>query len=930
MSQEKNNGYNDTLQLPKTDFPMRAKLPAQEPQILEKWEQMRLYDELIKKNRGKPSFILHDGPPYANGDIHIGHALNKILKDVIVKYKNMSGYFAPYVPGWDTHGLPIEQQAIKKLGINRHEVGPVKFRQACREFASSYIEKQKQQFKCLGVIGDWDHPYRTFTNDFVAKQIEIFGKFAEKGLIYKGLKPVFWCYDCETALAEAEIEYAEDKTNSVYVKFEVKDDKGKFNGLGKVYFVIWTTTIWTLPGNVAICVNPDFEYIAMKVANGETYIVAKELADSVCKTVGIDSYEVVGEFVGHELEYIVCAHPFLDRESLVIAGDHVTLDAGTGCVHTAPGHGLEDYIVCQNYPELSVVVPVDSKGVLNELAGEFAGVFYKKSNNLIVERLKSTNNLLGEQEIIHQYPHCWRCNHPIIYRATEQWFASVDKFKDAAVDAINQVNWTPKWGKDRITSMVRDRNDWCISRQRVWGVPIPIFYCKECGKEIINSETIKAVSDLFLAKGPDSWYELDASEILPAKTKCECGGTEFTKEKDIMDVWFDSGSSHMAVCETHKDLSWPPDMYLEGHDQYRGWFQSSLLTSVAVRGRAPYSSVLSHGFVVDGEGKKMSKSKNNSISPLEIVDKFGADILRLWAVSSDYTSDIRISMDMIKQLSEGYRKIRNTARYILGNTFDFNPDSDMVAYEDMEEIDKWAIIRLNQLVKKSIQAYESYEYHVLYHAIHNFCVVDLSNFYLDVLKDRLYTEKASGHKRRSAQSAMYIILNTLVRLLAPLLTYTAEEIWSYMPHLPGEDTGSVLFSDMPKYDQKYEDAQLEEKWERILAVRSDVLKALELARAQKLIGQSLAANAIVYAKKETFDFLSGIKDELPTIFITSQVELMPIENAPEDALTGEVVSVKIETASGQKCERCWVYSDTVGSTKKHPTLCKRCVSVIEE
>ena len=561
---EKEKNYNATIKLPSTDFPMRGNLPQREPELIKRWEDERIYYKMIDKNRGNQSYILHDGPPYANGDIHIGHSLDKILKDFVIKYKNMRGFFAPYVPGWDTHGLPIEQQAIKKLGINRHEAGPVKFRQACREFATKYVSNQKEQFKRLGVLGDWDHPYMTYTNDFVAKQIEIFGEMAEKGLIYKGLKPVYWCPKCETALAEAEIEYAEDKTKSIYVKFAVKDDKGKFAGLENVYFVIWTTTTWTLPGNVAICLNPDFDYAAIKVNNGETYIVAKELIDSVCAATGIESYEIVGEYLGRDLEYITCQHPFIDRESLVILGDHVTLDAGTGCVHTAPGHGVEDYIACLNY-DVETVVPVDARGYLNELAGEFEGLYYADSNEKILDKLRETDSLLAAVEIIHQYPHCWRCDDPIIFRAAEQWFASVDKIKDAAVDAINQVKWIPAWGHDRITSMVRDRNDWCISRQRMWGVGIPIFYCKECGKELINRETIKRIADVVREQGSDAWYALDAKEILGDGFKCEaCGCTEFTKEKDIMDVWFDSGSSHIAVCENHPDLSWPPDLYSEG------------------------------------------------------------------------------------------------------------------------------------------------------------------------------------------------------------------------------------------------------------------------------------------------------------------------------------------------------------------------------
>ncbi len=927
---EKEKNYNATIKLPSTDFPMRGNLPQREPELIKKWDDERIYYKMIDKNRGNQSYILHDGPPYANGDIHIGHSLDKILKDFVIKYKNMRGFFAPYVPGWDTHGLPIEQQAIKKLGINRHEAGPVKFRQACREFATKYVNNQKEQFRRLGVLGDWDHPYMTYTNDFVAKQIEIFGEMAEKGLIYKGLKPVYWCPKCETALAEAEIEYAEDKTKSIYVKFAVKDDKGKFAGLENVYFVIWTTTTWTLPGNVAICLNPDFEYAAIKVKNGEIYIVAKELIDSVCAATGIESYEIVGEYLGRDLEYITCRHPFIDRESLVILGDHVTLDAGTGCVHTAPGHGVEDYIACLNY-DVETVVPVDARGYLNELAGEFEGVYYADSNEKILDKLRETDSLLAAVEIIHQYPHCWRCDDPIIFRAAEQWFASVDKIKDAAVDAINQVKWIPAWGQDRITSMVRDRNDWCISRQRMWGVGIPIFYCKECGKELINRETIKRIADVVREQGSDAWYALDAKEILGDGFKCEaCGCTEFTKEKDIMDVWFDSGSSHIAVCENHPDLSWPPDLYSEGQDQYRGWFQSSLLTSVATRGRAPYSEVLTHGFVVDGEGKKMSKSKGNSVSPMEIVKKYGAEILRLWVASSDFKSDIRISDDMLKQLSEGYRKIRNTARYILGNLSDFDPNTDMVDYKDMLEIDRWALMRLNDVVKKSLAAYDSYEYYVLYHAVHNFCVVDMSSFYLDIIKDRLYTEEANGLKRRSAQTAMYRILDTLARLLAPILAYTTEEIWSYLPHLASHDTESVLFNRMPEYDAQLADDALAEKWDKVIAIRADVLKALEEARAEKVIGQSLAADVTVYADEKTKAFLSEMKDELATIFIVSRVALADLADAPEGAVSGELVKTLVAPAAGEKCERCWIYTDDIGNDATHPTLCARCAGVVSK
>ena len=923
---DKCQDYTKSVNLPHTDFPMRGNLPQREPETLKYWEDIDLYNKLKERNKGKTPFILHDGPPYANGDIHMGHALNKILKDIIVRYKNLRGYYAPYVPGWDTHGLPIEQQAIKKLGINRHEVGPVKFREACRDFALSHVENQKTQFKRLGVLGDWDNPYLTLKNEFVAKQVEVFGEMAKKGLIYKGLKPVYWCPSCETALAEAEIEYAEDKTNSIYVKFAVKDDKGLFDGLDNVYFVIWTTTTWTLPGNVAIALNPDFEYSLVKFANGEIYVLATELIDNVVRAAKIEGdYEIVKKFKGQELEFITCYHPFIDRESLVIVGDHVTLDAGTGCVHTAPGHGVEDYIACQNYPQLDIVVPVDTKGYLNDLAGEFAGLFYEKSNPKIIEKLKETGNLLAIEEIIHQYPHCWRCDNPIIFRAADQWFASVDALKEKAGEAIKGVKWIPQWGEDRITSMVMDRSDWCISRQRTWGVPIPMFYCKECGKELINDETIKAVSKLFREQGPNKWWELDAVDILPEGTACpECGAKEFTKEKDIMDVWFDSGSSHAAVCAERDDLVYPADMYLEGNDQYRGWFQSSLLTSIATNGIAPYKTVITHGMIQDGEGKKMSKSKGNAIMPAEIVNKFGADVLRLWVVSADYRTDMRMSQEALKQLSEGYRKIRNTARYILSNINDFDPNKDMVKYADMLEIDRWAMMKLNQLVEKSINAYEAYEFHSLYNATLNFCIVDMSNFYLDILKSRLYTEKPDSFERRSAQSAMYMILNAMVKLLAPVLAYTCEEIWKFMPHLADEDKESVMFSTMPEVNAEYNDAALEEKWNKIIDVRTDVNKALELARNEKTIGKSLDADVVVYAKGELLDLLKLMEAELAEIFITSKAQVEESEKA-QDAVDGDVVSVKVTADPHEKCGRCWVHSETVGTIEGFDGICADCV-----
>ena len=921
--------YTKSVNLPSTEFPMRGNLPQREPETLAYWEEIDLYNSLKEKHKGKTPFILHDGPPYANGDLHMGHALNKILKDIIIRYKNLQGFYAPYVPGWDTHGLPIELQAIKKLGINRHTVGEVKFREACRGFAIKNVENQKKQFKRLGVIGDWDNPYLTLKNEFVAKQIEVFGKMAENGLIYKGLKPVYWCPHCETALAEAEIEYAEDSTKSIYVKFAVADDKGKFDGLENVYFVIWTTTTWTLPGNVAVCLNPDFEYSLVKFNNGEIYVLATELIDSVAAAAKLEGgYEIVKKFKGSELELMTCKHPFMDRESLVIVGDHVTLDAGTGCVHTAPGFGAEDYVVCRNYPQLDIPVPVDEKGYLNDLAGEFAGLYYEDSNEKILEKLTSAGSLLAAEKIIHQYPHCWRCDNPIIFRAADQWFASVDSLKEDAVKAIDSVQWIPQWGRDRITSMVLDRTDWCISRQRTWGVPIPIFYCADCGKELINKDTIAAVSKLFREEGPDKWWELDADEILPGGTKCECGCTHFTKEKDIMDVWFDSGSSHAAVCDEREDLVYPADIYLEGNDQYRGWFQSSLLTSVATKGMAPYKTVITHGMIQDGEGKKMSKSKGNAISPQEIVDKYGADVLRLWVVSADYKTDMRMSQEALKQLSEGYRKLRNTARYIMSNINDFDPNKDMTKYEDMLETDKWALMKLNSLIEKTIDAYETYEFHGIYNAILNFCIVDMSNFYLDILKSRLYTEKPESKARRSAQSAMFIILDALVKLLAPVIAFTAEEIWKYMPHYANDDVRSVMFSSMPKTNAEYDNEALEEKWNKIIEVRNDVNKALEIARNDKLIGKPLDAEVEVFASGELYELLKSMEGELAEIFITSKASVS--DNDAENAYAGDVVKVKVEASKYEKCGRCWVHSETVGTVEGFDGICADCVRKLTE
>ena len=928
--------YNSTIHLPKTDFPMRAGLPTREPIALEQWEKDRVYETLMEKNDGKPLFVLHDGPPYANGDIHMGHALNKILKDFIVRYKNMSGFKAPYVPGWDTHGLPIERQAIKAYGLNRDKVSTAEFRSKCKEFALKHVENQKKGFKRLGCMGEWDNPYLTLTHDFEAKQIEVFGEMARKGYIYKGLKPVYWCPHDETALAEAEIEYQDEPCNSIYVKFAVKDDKGKIRSLigttENVYFVIWTTTTWTLPANQAIALNPDFEYDFVKVPSGEIYILAKELKDAVLKVGGFDSSEVLATVLGSDLEYIVCQHPFIaDRESVVILGEHVTLEAGTGAVHTAPGHGLEDYQVCMRYPDVihEVIVPVDSKGYMNEYAGKFAGLYYEKTNALIVDDLKRTNSLYAVEEIAHTYPHCWRCKNPIVYRATEQWFCSVDALKDAAVEACHSIKWMPAWGEERMISMIRERSDWCISRQRVWGVPLPIFYCKDCGKELITAESIKAVADLFREKGSNAWYELEAADILPAGTACACGCTEFTKETDIMDVWFDSGSSHAAVLDERNYLHFPADMYLEGGDQYRGWFQSSMLTSIASKGVAPYKSVLTHGWTLDEDARKMSKSLGNGVMPLDLIKDFGADVLRLWVASADYRQDMRISKEMFKHLSQNYLKIRNTARYILGNLDGFDPKKDLVAYDEMAELDRWALMRMNDLVGRVEKAYEEYEYHIVTHAIHNFCVIDMSNFYLDVIKDRLYCDAENSVTRRSAQSAIYLILDALVRIIAPILCFTADEIWKAMPHRDGDDERAVVFNDMPKANAAYEfDEAKADKWEKIISVRDDVNRALEQARAEKSIGKPLEADVTICADAAGAQFLSGCGEDLASLFIVSRVHVTtdPVDGLEGSSLGG--IKVKVARAEGEKCERCWIYAESVGSDAQHPHLCARCARVV--
>lgn len=927
--------YNQTLNLPKTEFPMRASLPAREPEFLARWEANDQYRQLMKNNEGKPLFVLHDGPPYANGDIHIGHALNKTLKDFIVRYKNMTGFQSPFVPGWDTHGLPTELAARKKAGITAESnITDLELRKICRDTALGYVDVQRESFKRLGIIAEWDNPYITLQKEFEEEQIKVFATMASKGYIYKGLKPVYWCPDCNTALAEAEIEYAQDPCHSIYVKFNVTDDLGKLTAMGadlsKTYFVIWTTTTWTLPANVAICVGPNYEYSLIK-SGDEYYVMATDLAPAAMEAKGVADYETVGIIRGSELEYMKTRHPFLDRTSLVIVGDHVTLESGTGCVHTAPGHGIEDFVVCKNYPEIPIIVPVDEKGRLTEEAGQqFAGLTTEEANKPIALHLEETGALFALKKIEHQYPHCWRCHKPVIFRATSQWFCSVDDFKDDAVKAAENVKWFPEWGKDRLQSMVQERADWCISRQRKWGVPIPVVYCQECGKEIIDNDLMMKISEIFGKEGSDAWFAHDAEYFLPDGFKCpHCGSAKgFDKEKDIMDVWFDSGSSHAAVCKNRAYLKRPADVYLEGADQYRGWFQSSLLTAVAGGEKAPFEQIITHGWTVDGEGKKMSKSLGNGIDPQQIISQYGADILRLWVASADYHADIRISKEILKQISDNYRKLRNTARYCIGNLYDFDPDKDIVDNDKLEELDKYALMKLDEVIETARAGYEVYDYHTVSHAIHNFCVVDMSNFYFDVLKDRLYTSAPDSATRRAAQTVLYKVLDALTLMLTPILAFTADEIWLAMPHDSSRNPESPLFNEIPRADFIEADDDFIAKWDRIHAVRVDVQKALELARNEKIIGKPLEAKVSLYAQGELFDFLKSVETALPEIFITSSV---CVENGEGD-FKGDVegLSVCVSKADGEKCERCWKYSDTVGTDSEHPTLCAHCAGVIRE
>ncbi|MDQ0215052.1 isoleucyl-tRNA synthetase [Oikeobacillus pervagus] len=914
--------FKDTLLMPKTKFPMRGNLPKREPEIQEKWEEMKIYEKVQQRTKGRPLFVLHDGPPYANGDIHMGHALNKILKDFIVRYKSMSGFHAPYVPGWDTHGLPIEQ-ALTNKGVKRKEMTVAEFRKLCEKYAYEQINNQREQFKRLGVRGDWENPYITLKPAFEAQQIKVFGEMAKKGYIYKGKKPVYWSPSSESALAEAEIEYKDKRSPSIYVAFDVKDGKGVLEEGTKI--IIWTTTPWTIPANLGISVHPNLTYVVASV-NEEKFVIVEDLLEEVKKELEWEDLQVTKKVKGSELEYVVAKHPIYDRDSLVMLGEHVTTDSGTGCVHTAPGHGEDDFLIGKKYG-LDVLCPVDDKGHMTAEAPGFEGLFYDAANKPVTEKLEEVGALLKLTFITHSYPHDWRTKKPVIYRATAQWFTSIEKFRDELLQAVKETKWVPAWGETRLFNMVRDRGDWCISRQRAWGVPIPVFYA-ENGEAIITDETVQHISDLFREFGSNVWFEREAKDLLPEGfTHPGSPNGEFTKEMDIMDVWFDSGSSHQAVLVEREELQRPADLYLEGSDQYRGWFNSSLSTAVAVTGKAPYKGVLSHGFALDGEGRKMSKSLGNVVVPAKVMNQLGADILRLWVASVDYQADVRVSDAILKQVAEVYRKIRNTFRFLLGNLADFDPKENAVAYEELREVDQFMLVKLNHLIKEVHHSYEHFEYAAIYHAINNFCTVDLSSFYLDFAKDILYIEPVNHEDRRAIQTVLYECLVSLAKLLSPILSHTTDEVWQF---IPGVQEESVQLTDMPTYKELPNAQQLEEKWNQFLALRDDVLKALEEARNNKVIGKSLNAKVILYVNEEMKSLLDSIKEDLKQLFIVSNLEVAgDLEVAPKEALALEHASIVIEKAEGETCERCWIVTPDVGQNENHPTLCPRCAEVIE-
>ena len=920
--------YKNTIITPKTDFPMKAGLPAREPGMLEHWQNLDLYNEMLKKNQDLPRFVLHDGPPFSNGYIHLGHARNKTLKYFIVRSHAMMGYYTPYIPGWDNHGLPIERAIeTSKKKLNKDMSVP-EFRKACADFAEDFIQKQMGGFKRLGVVGDWEHPYRTMDKHFEAQEVKIFGRMFDKGYIYKGLKPVTWCPYCVTAVAEAEIEYKDDPCTTVYVKFPMKDDLGKLSqfDLSKTYFVIWTTTIWTLPGNLAICLHPRDSYVLVKADNGETYIMAEALMDKVMHIGGFEHYEVLASYPGSFFENMLAQHPFMDKTSRLVNAEYVTMDSGTGCVHTAPGFGADDYQTCMRYG-MELVVPVDDYGRHTDYAGKYAGMKTEESNPVILEDMRQSGALFASEDIVHSYPHHDRCKKPVIFRATPQWFCSVESFKDQAIKAIENVQWYPAWGQDRMTSMIRERADWCISRQRRWGLPIPVFYCKDCGKPVSTPESIAKLSKLFDEYGSNIWFEKDAMELAPEGFTCpHCGGKDFTKEKDTLDCWFDSGSTHYASLMHRHPEQWPADVYLEGADQYRGWFQSSLLTSVgALDQGAPFKQVLTHGWTVDGQGRAMHKSLGNGVDPADLIKEFGADIVRLWAASSDYHADVRCSKEIFKQIAQNYLKFRNTARYCLGNLNEFDPD-DLVAPEDMEELDKWALTKLNALVKECRRAYNVYEFHMVSHAINDFCVVELSSFYLDILKDRLYCEEKNGLRRRSAQTALFLILDAMAKVFAPILAFTCDEIWQSMPHRACDDGRNVLLNQMPEnFDAYALDDTTMAHWDTVMKLRQDVNGVLEKARADKRIGKALEAHVTLQTADEDLKkACAGLN--LAEICIVSDCTWTAPEEGAEVAagVNFPQLTVGVSEAKGTKCPRCWMHSVNANAEG----LCPRCAAVI--
>ena len=946
--------YKATLNLPRTDFPMKANLPQREPELLAWWEEQRLYQRLQDGGQGRPLYVLHDGPPYANGRIHIGHALNKILKDIIVKSKTMAGFHVPYVPGWDCHGLPIEHQVLKELGEKKNTLDTLAIRKLCREYAEKYVTIQRDEFKRLGVLGDWDHPYLTLNPEYEATILREFGTFVEKGGVYKGLKPVLWCTFDQTALAEAEVEYEDHTSPSIYVKFPVVQppsvlgSAALFNmpfpsDVARVSIVIWTTTPWTLPANQAVCLHPEFEYAFVKVGE-EVFIIAQSLVESVAKACAFPAYSIIGTRKGREgFEALETQRPLTTGLSPVLLGDFVTLDQGTGCVHIAPGHGQEDYVLVLTHnasatagERLEILAPVDNAGRFTEIVKEFAGQHVFKANPGIVESLKASGRLLGHGSITHSYPHCWRCKNPVIFRATEQWFVSMETnhLRQKAMEQIeHKVRWIPSWGKDRIGGMIANRPDWCLSRQRVWGVPIPGFTCVECETVLADAKVIRHVADLVEQHGADVWFRTTATELIPQATTCAtCGSASFEKEKDILDVWFESGVSFAAVLKPRQ--WWPAGLYLEGSDQHRGWFHSALLAGVTTDDRAPYNAVLTHGFVLDGQGKKMSKSAGNVVAPQDVIKQSGAEILRLWVSAQDYREDLRISNEILTHLIEAYRKIRNTCRFLLSNLYDFKPAENAVPYEQLPELDRWALMRLDELIFRVTKAYENFEFHGIFHALNNFCSVDMSAVYLDITKDRLYTFHKDSKFRRSSQTAMHEIVVALTKLMAPVLSFTGEEIWRTMPdELKTEKVISVHLTCFPRSQPKWNDPKLEKSWEDLLVLRTVVQSRLEEKRRDKIIGSSLEAKVIVHASKANpamYDVLKTYQDFLSSLFIVSQVELRSVDHVPELLMSdlSDGFGVEVVKADSQKCQRCWNYREAVGMDKEHPTLCDRCLEAI--